>query len=187
MDRWVDVIWRRAITFANRLESLWIQDNAVPLNHIKLMLTQFSDVIYVTHKWVGKSRSNKFSFINIIKLGCVERLSTLSVNTMLDFFSILLWKQSLRSPCSCSLCEQGTSMIPQSSERSENAGGKAPKQTAPGHAPEGSWKATGWKARGRNIAGRRVEKGCIIIQITSELLEVNLYSKIPQHGKYYKD
>lgn len=134
--KWIDglVCFRRAVKFANRLDSFCIQDNTVPINQIKLMPTQLSNAVYITHIRVGKSRSSKFSFINITKLGCVGRLGTLSVSTTLDFLSTLPWKQSFST---CPLREQGTPVIPQSPRKSENAGGRASEQIAQCHAAEG--------------------------------------------------
>lgn len=141
---------------------------------VKLMLTQFYDVIQVIQSWVGKSRSNRFPFLKISKVVCVEILSTVSVGNR-AWLSILRRKQSLKSPYAHLLCEDtflwflwpwGVTecRAPEQAAKSITCG-----RSLQSRGQEGG--VQGGKREEGTQQGERVVRGGVITETTSELLE----------------
>lgn len=130
---------------------------------VKLMLTQFYDVIQVIQSWVGKSRSNRFPFLKISKVVCVEILSTVSVGNRAWLFPTA--KTVPQKPLCPPFVWGYISVIPltlrghrmQSPWTSSKEHHVWQKSTEQGSGGRGA----GWKARGRNTAGREGgARGC---------------------------
>lgn len=182
MDRWIDVIWRRAVRFATRLEYLSVYKLMLCLP-TKSSCCWHNFLISATLSTDGLGNLDPIdSLLSILSNSAVERcLAHYQLGTCLISFE----SDHENSPSklrTCPLCDQGTSVIPQSPEGSKNAGGRAPKQAVECHVSEsyrsGSWwRSTGWKARERNMAERRVKREYATYKLSQSCWRWDLYSK----------